>query len=402
MTGKILRFALALFGCLLVAAPGQVRVTKSMSDVSLMNMAGFAAAPGGAPALFRQVLEEDLVRSGWFSMVAGRAEFSLQGEAVLNGTTLSVRCEVYNTDTRARLLAKSYQNPEPETRRLAHKAADDIILALTGRKGMASARLLLVGNRTGTKEIYICDADGRNLRQLTRDQTISLAPKWAHDGEHFLYTSFRAQFPDVYRVNLGSGDRRCIARYPGLNMSAAMSPDGREAALILSKDGNPDLYVMELKTGRLTRLTNTPRAAEASPTWSPDGRQIAFVSDRAGSPQIYVMDRSGGEARRLTSRGSQNVDPDWGANGYICYSSFLDRQYQIYVMNPATMDIKRVTPEDADYEDPSWAPDGRHIACVRTVRYQSRIFIVDTLGGSAVSLALEAEKGDWFAPDWSK
>lgn len=392
-----------VFFSFLSVAPAQVRVTKAMNEVSSLDISPFVGRSGGAPAVFRQTLEADLKASGWFSLAGGgRAEFSLLGEAALVRTSLEVRCEAYNVASREKLLGKTYQTTDREARRLAHKVADDIILALTGRKGMASTRILLVGNRTGKKEVYLCDADGQNLRQLTRDNTISMAPKWSPDGSRFVYTSFRSHFPDVYLVNLNTGDRQCIANYPGLNTSAAFSPDGREVALILSKDGNPDLYVKDLDGGGLTRLTSTRRAAEASPAWSPDGQQIAFVSDRSGSPQLYVMDRSGGEPRRLTSRGSQNVDPDWGANGYIVYCSYIGRIYQVFVMNPATLELKQVTREDADYEDPSWAPDGRHIVCARTANYRSRIFMIDTLGGSLIPLLPDSEKGDWVAPNWSK
>ncbi|MDO9541311.1 MAG: DPP IV N-terminal domain-containing protein [Kiritimatiellia bacterium] len=392
-----------VFFNVLSVAPAQVRVTKAMSEVSTLDISRFVGRSDGAPAVFRQTLEADLEASGWFNLAgSGRAEFSLIGEAALSRTGLEVRCEAYNVANREKLLGKTYKTTEHETRQLAHQVADEIVLALTGRKGIASTRILLVGNRTGKKEVYLCDADGHNLRQLTHDNTISMAPKWSWDGSRFVYTSFRSRFPDVYLVNLNTGDRKCIANYPGLNSSAAFAPDGRAVALILSKDGNPDLYIKDLSRGGLTRLTSTSRAAEASPAWSPDGRQIVFVSDRSGSPQLYVMDRSGGEPRRLTSRGSQNVDPDWGANGYIAYCSYIGGRYQIFVMNPATMDFKQVTREDADYEDPSWAPDGRHIVCTRTVNYRSRIFVIDTMGGSLIPLLPDSEKGDWVAPDWSK
>jgi TolB protein len=395
--------ALVFFSFLFVVpAPAQVRVIKAMNEVSALDISRFIGQSDGAPAVFRQTLEADLKASGWFSLTGGdRAEFSLLGEAALAGASLEVRCEAYNVASREKLLGKTYKTTDREARRLAHKVADNIILALTGRQGMASTRILLIGNRTGKKEVYLCDADGQNLRQLTRDNTISMAPKWSPDGSRFVYTSFRSKFPDVYLVNLDTGDRKCIANYPGLNASAAFSPDGREVALILSKDGNPDLYIKDMDGGDLTRLTSTRRAAEASPAWSPDGRQIVFVSDRSGTPQLYVMDRSGGEPRRLTSRGSQNVDPDWGANGYIAYCSYIG-SYQIFVMNPATMEFKQVTREDANYEDPSWAPDGRHIVCTRTTNYRSRIFMIDTLGGSLIPLLPDSERGDWVAPNWSK
>ncbi|MDP2989209.1 MAG: DPP IV N-terminal domain-containing protein [Kiritimatiellota bacterium] len=395
--------AFLVFFSVLSVAPAQVRVTKAMNEVSSLDIAQFVGQSGGAPTVFRQTLEADLKASGWFNLAGGgRAEFSLLGEAAMSGASLEVRCEAYNVASREKLLGKTYKTTDREARRLAHKVADDIVLALTGQKGMASTRILLIGNRTGKKEVYLCDADGQNLRQLTRDNTISMAPKWSPDGSRFVYTSFRSQFPDVYLVNLNTGDRKCIANYPGLNASAAFSADGSEVALILSKDGNPDLYVKDLAGGALTRLTSTRRAAEASPAWSPDGRQIVFVSDRSGTPQLYVMDRSGGEPRRLTSRGSQNVDPDWGANGYIAYCSYIGGSYQIFVMNPATMEFKQVTREDANYEDPSWAPDGRHIVCTRTVNYRSRIFMIDTLGGSLIPLLPDSERGDWVAPNWSK
>ena len=395
--------SILIFFSVLSVAPAQVRVKKGMNEVSSLDISQFVGQSGGVPAAFRQTLETDLKASGWFSLVGGgRAEFTLIGEAMLAGDCLEVRCDAYNVASREKLLGKTYKTSDREVRQLAHQVADDIVLALTGRKGMAATRMLLVGNRTGAKEVYLCDADGRNLRQLTRDKTISMSPKWSPDGSRFVYTSFRSRFPDVYLVTLNTGDRKCIANYPGLNSSAAFSPDGSAMALILSKDGNPDLYVKNLGGGGLTRLTSTRRAAEASPAWSPDGSQIAFVSDRSGTPQLYVMDRAGGEPRRLTSRGSQNVDPDWGANGYIAYCSYVGGSYQIFVMNPATMEIKQVTREDANYEDPSWAPDGRHIVCTRTVNYRSRIFVVDTLGGSLIPLLPDLERGDWVAPGCSQ
>lgn len=395
--------SILVFFSVLSVAPAQVRVKKGGNEVASLDISRFVGQSGGVPATFRQTLEADLKASGWFSLVGGgHAEFTLIGEAILAGDSLEVRCEAYNVASREKLLGKTCKAPDREARQLAHQVADEIVTALTGRKGMAATRLLLIGNRTGAKEVYLCDADGRNLRQLTRDKTISMAPKWSPDGSRFVYTSFRSRFPDVYLVALNTGDRKCIANYPGLNASAAFSPDGSAVALILSKDGNPDLYIKQLAGGGLTRLTNTRRAAEASPAWSPDGSQIVFVSDRSGTPQLYVMDRSGGEPRRLTSRGSQNVDPDWGANGYIAYCSYVGGSYQIFVMNPATMEIKQVTREDANYEDPSWAPDGRHIACTRTANYRARIFIVDTLGGSLIPLFPESERGDWVAPNWSQ
>jgi len=399
--------ALILFSFSLLTAcldcPAQVRVTKTLNEVSFLDLSGFKSGADNASVSFRRTLESDLTRSGWFNLSGGaRAEFTVIGDVQPDGARIAVRCEAYNTMTRERCFSKTYRGEEREARALAHRVADDLIFAMTGQPGMAASKIVMVGNRTGKKELYICDADGAGLRQLTRDNAISLAPRWSPDSRQVVYTSYyRTQFPDVFLITLANGERRCLADFPGLNSSAAFAPDGSELALILSKDGNPDLFVMNINGDRLTRLTYTKRAAEASPSWSSDGKEIVFVSDSSGTPQLFIIGRSGGEPRRIAVGGAQNVDPDWGANGYIVYSSLIGGQFQLFVFNPATGETRQISRDDANYEDPTWAPDGRHIFCVRRQNYHSRIFIVDTLSSSCINLMAESEKGDWLSPDCS-
>lgn len=403
LRGKLSLFLVLLLAACL-AAYGQVRVTKALSEVSFLDLSGFKSGADRASAGFRQTLEADLTRSGWFNLSGqARPEFTVIGSVEMDGTRLVIRCEAYNTMTRERCLSKTYKGGEQEARSLAHRVADDLVFALTGQPGMATSKIVMAGNRTGKKELYICDADGLGLRRLTRDNAISLAPRWSPDSRQIIYTSYyRTHFPEVFLIDLESGARRCLADFPGLNASAVFAPDGRELAIILSKDGNPDLFIMNINGDRLTRLTHTRRAAEASPSWSPDGKQIVYVSDSSGTPQLYIIGREGGEPRRIAVGGSQNVDPDWGANGYIVYSSLIGGQFQLYVFNPATDEARQISRDDASYEDPAWAPDGRHIFCVRKQNYNSRIFIVDTLSPSCINLLQqESMKGDWFAPDCS-
>ncbi len=384
------------------SAPAQVRVTKSMAAASLLDISGLKRVESDAVNLFYRTLEEDLKRSGWFEIITtGRAEFTVIGTIQQAGNNLTARCEAYEIHTRQRYLTKSYQMLHQNARQMAHLVADDIILALTGHPGMSAAKIIMVGKKAGHKELYICDSDGANLRQLTRDNTLSLSPKWSPDAKQFVYTSYRSGFPDVYMVTLASGDRRKVSAYPGLNACGAISPDGRDLALILSKDGNPELYIKNLATGRLTRLTHTKRAAEASPAWSPDGKQIVYVSDAAGSPQLYLLSRGGGNPKRITSHGSENVDPDWGSHGLITYASRVDGKYRICVLNPEGLDFKSISSGQGDFEDPSWAPDGRHIVCTHAYNYSTRLLILDTMSPSCVTLQPDSESISWFAPAWS-
>ena len=397
-----MRFCMAVAVALMWAIPisAQVRVVKSGNEKMRLDWVGFEAHGEGASQVFVQTLQRDLIRSGYFAQVEpGQGDVVLKGTVELEGENLRAECTVLGAMTQKVYLNRRFTALAKKPREFAHKVSDAIVEAVTGKKGMASARLVMVGTRSGKKELYLAASDGRDLMQLTRDGTISVAPHWGPDSR-IAYTSFLKGYPDVYLIDVETGRRDRISNSTGLNTSADLSPDGREIALILSKDGNPELYIKNLSSGELTRVTKTRKAAEASPSWSPDGQTIVYVSDQAGRPHLYTISRNGGRPKRLTSRGSENVSPDWGQNGKIAYCTRFGDRYQIVVLDLATRESKTLATHDrADYEDPSWAPDGRHIACSRTQDYKSKVYILDTLGDRPI--ALTDYEGDWYSPSWS-
>ncbi|MGD9782203.1 MAG: hypothetical protein AB7V14_08640 [Kiritimatiellia bacterium] len=379
------------------SASAQVVVSKSAADKVGVNLSGIQVSGGAATAAF-QTLENNLDRSGWMGVAApGAAAIFVQGTLSESGGQVSFSCTA--TDAAGRTyLSATYAQPVAQAVYLAHQAANDIVVKTTGKPTYFLARLAMIGAKAGAKELYLADSSAQLIHQVTQDR-LALKPRWSPDNRFISYTSYLMKFPDVYTIDVASGARNRAAFYPGVNSGGAIAPDGRSMALILSKDGNPDLYVKDLPTGRLTRLTNTPRATEGSPSWSPDGSRIVYVSDLPGSPQLYVVSRSGGAPERLTYRGSQNAAPDWGANGLIAYQTLVGGKFQIAVMDPASKQEKHVTPFDAAYEDPSWAPDGRHLAAARSVNYSYSVYLLDSMGDKPVALT---RSGDWTAPAWSR
>lgn len=382
-----------------VAQNADIRIAKGSGktglDFSTLQVAGDAASRE-----FAQVLQTDLLRSGWLEKGTGPgADYALVGTVQSDGASVRAAFQLVQRSTRTVLLNQPYTGQGAGVRGAAHRAADDIVYAITGRKGFASAKLLMVGNRSGHKELYMADSDGRGLYPLTADKTVSMAPRWSRDGQQIFYTSFLKKFPAIYRIDLASRKRTRVSNFAGLNTGGAISPDGRDMAVILSKDGNPDLYIMRLSDGSLTRITSTPRAVEASPCWSPDGRQIVYVSDQSGTPNLFIVSRGGGQPRQITSRGRQNVSPDWGPQGDIVFSSLIGGKFQVCVVNPQTLEIRQVTSDHADHEDPTWAPNGRHIACAKTQQYKSKVYLIDTMGDPPILLT--DYEGDWYSPKWS-
>ncbi len=390
--------ALSLLFFTAVFAGAQVVVSKEGSVKCLLDISAFQSSGGNDEVTFLQTLEDDLKRSGWFSVTRhGKGSYTVQGTCRQGGGGLNVRCQVNNVMGGTVLMSKAYDGNQPA--KLAHNVADDIVWAIKKVKGMASARIALVGNRGGKKNIYVCDSNGANMLQITHDNVICRFPEWSPDSSKLVYTAYISGYPDVYLINMVSYERRRIAAYPGLNAGASFSPDGGRIAVILSKDGNPDLFIMGAAGGGLIKITRTPYAAESSPSWSPDGNRIVFVSDKGGSPQLYIVGSGGGEAKRVTWQGKENVAPDWGPDGRIAYTSRREGKYHVCLFDPAAGKETQLTFDWADYEDPSWAPDGRHIACSKTVNYHSDLYILDTLGDPPIRLT--TIQGEWYSPAWS-
>jgi TolB protein len=382
------------------ATAQDITVVKSGAKKSVIDISGLGGAAGPAGREFLQVLDRDLERSGWFRTARDGAAIRMDGTCSEAQGELAVLCGLRNMETgRTYFRSQSFRGDAKSARRVAHEVCDAIVLAVTGQPGIASTRIVMVGAQGAKKDLYLCDADGYNLARLTGQGAVCLGPSWWPGGRSLTYTSFHGGFPDVYRIDLASGRRERIVDFPGLNLGADVSPDGRLIALTLSKDGNPDLYVINIASKRLMRLTRTRHAAEASPSWSPDGRRIVFVSDKSGTPQLYVTGLDGAGERRLTVRGSENVSPDWGPGDRIAYSSKREGRYHICILDPDSDFQQQLTSGGADHEDPSWAPDSRHIVYSKTAAYHSDLYVLDTLGDP--ELRLTTIQGDWYSPAWS-
>ena len=174
------------------------------------------------------------------------------------------------------------------------------------------------------------------------------------------------------------------------------------AAIILSFQGNPELYTIELASGVWTRLTKTPNASEGCPSWSPDGREMVYVSDETRHPQLYVINVATKAVRRLTSRGSQNVDPDWGKDGRITYVTKQRDGAHVAVLSPAEGDkTARFVTAAGNWEHPSWSRDGRNLVA----SCDKALYVVDTLVvGEQLNapIRLFTADGRWIEPCWSK
>ena len=288
---------LTALGISLSAFSAEVVVSDVTSRAIPINVSGYS---GDA----KSVLEFDLYVAGFDLVAAAQAQYSLNGKsgAGLEGVLADV-------NNKATLFNRSYPGGSPRAQ--AHALADDVVQAITGRKGVSRTKLVFKVQKDRISEVYASDFDGANPVQLTADGSIVAAPAWRPGRKSIVYTSYRAGNADIFSQDLTSGNRKALVRFSGSNISPAPSPDGSKLAMILSKAGSPDLWVSDAEGGNPRRLTTTV-ADESSPCWSPDGATLCVVSRESGFPQLYTVPAGGGTMRRLTTAGVRNTtEPDW-------------------------------------------------------------------------------------------
>lgn len=345
-----------------------------------------------------RLLSKDLANCGWFDMVrSGVANYIVSGNASGN----SVQLELAN-GAGARITTVTATGTNPET--ASKRAVDALLNYLYRIPGICSSRIIFVA-QTGPfqKEIYMCDYDGTNVTQLTRNGGLSLDPLWVPGGRSIVYSFVGRTYSTLIEQAVNAKRNRRLARFTGLNAGGRISPDGEKVALILSKDNQVDLYVRSVNGTELRRLTND-RAVEASPSWSPDGKYICYVSDAGtGRPRLHIIPANGGFAKRVPGAlGSESVSPSWSKDGKIAYAAKLGN-YTVAVIDPSGKTPARRTKQQygplnlgkGDWESPSWAPDNRHVVCSRDYG----IYIVDTWKGTARQIL--GGKSKLSLPDWS-
>ena len=194
------------------------------------------------------------------------ASFLLTADVSTALDQLQVTVHLLDLNSRSTILGHFYKGNADSWREMAHQMSDEIVEALTGKPGIAHTHIAFSNDQTTHKEIYLVDYDGQNLRRLTWDHSIDILPRFTPDGKQIVYTSYKNGNPDLFILDLKPGSRpRSFSSYQGLNIAGGFSPNGDKLLMTLSRGKNPNVYIKNLVNGHLTQLTND-RGADSSPT----------------------------------------------------------------------------------------------------------------------------------------
>jgi TolB protein len=333
-----------------------------------------------------------------------KSDFITVGKLMPEGDRFAAQFELYNVLTGQRLAGQRLTASADSLRALSHRIADIIFEQLTGIRGAFSTRIAFIAvDGTPPQQRYkliISDADGENQKVIASSTEPLMSPAWSPDGQSLAYVSFETKASAIYVQALRSGERRRVSARAGINGAPSWSPDGSMLAITLSrKDGDVDVYTLNLSSQVLTRMTFDP-GIDTEPTWSEDGKKLYFNSDRAGGPQIYEVDVSNpNRATRVTFEGGYNARPRLSPDGKQLAVVYLDKgNFRIATVDLASKAVQVLSQGRQD-ESPSFAPNGATLIYATQDRGRGVLATVSIDG--RVQQRIAATTGDVREPVWA-
>jgi Tol biopolymer transport system component/outer membrane protein OmpA-like peptidoglycan-associated protein len=233
---------------------------------------------------------------------------------------------------------------------------------------------------------------------VTVGSGMDIDPAWSPDGSRIAFQSDRDGDPDVYVMNADGSDVRQLTNSPGFDGAPSWSPDGTRIAFASERTGNSDVFVMGADGSGQTPITQTP-GFDSRPAWSPDGSRIAFESDRDGNIEMYAAAPDGSGPTRLTTYPEFDGWANWLASGAgLAIGRDVNGNGDVVILSPDGRSAVNLTnsPGVADSR-PAPAPDGSRIAYASKVGGVFQIFTMAP-DGSGVRQVTTGPQCDF--PDW--
>jgi eukaryotic-like serine/threonine-protein kinase len=227
--------------------------------------------------------------------------------------------------------------------------------------GAALAAALAIGLREPAAKGAEVDASRPfALRRLTELPGAELQPTLSPDGRMLVYASALSGNLDLYLLRVG-GDRAIpLTTDPADDSRAAFSPDGERIAFRSERDGG-GLFVMGATGESVRRVTD----AGFDPSWSPDGRRLAYATEwvadpvsRDGNSELWIVEvDTGRKTRRFAG---DAVQPVWSRRGgRIAFWANTQGQRDLWTIAAEGGEPVAVTRDAATDWSPEWSPDGR-------------------------------------------
>jgi len=366
------------------------------------------------------IIKNDLTLSGFFKVISQSAYLdfgtglsvdsinfaqwtTIEAGAVVKGSIrkiegkYSIQLKLFDPYTPELLVGKQYVTDKKGVRSVAHRFSDEIMEALTGKRGIFNTKIAYSAvTSRNNKAVYIMDVDGEENYRVTRGNTLDIGPSWSPGGGALTYASYQKGTPEIFTVDLGSGSTKQITKNRNTNITPAYYVDGKTIFYASSLGLSTELFSAGSSGGKTKQITDVG-GINIAPRFSKDGGTMVYSSTRAGRLHVYAQPTGGGDARRLTFVGTHNDSPDISPDSSkIVFCGQDTGTFDIFIMNSDGTNIQRLTIDSGSNEHPRWSPDGRYIVFSSTRDGGSAVYMMRADGSNQVKIS----KGNGSLPDW--
>jgi Tol biopolymer transport system component len=198
--------------------------------------------------------------------------------------------------------------------------------------------------RIGTgADVWLIDADGKNLTQVTTNPAADNVPNWFPQGDRLEFESDRNGYLTPWSINLASGKETLLYDVgPGVDY-IRMSRDGKHIAFNSRKGGTINVWTASLDGGQPKQLT-FDKEMMGFPCWSPDGKYLAFEMKRGDDQYLAIIPSEGGTPEQLVTDHGLSWSHDWSPDGdKIAFAGQRDGVWNIYWVSRTTKEKKQLT-----------------------------------------------------------
>lgn len=220
----------------------------------------------------------------------------------------------------------------------------------------------------GSVFLYVMDADGSNVRRLIGEPGGDVSPKWSPDGKCIAFSrsgSLAVANADGSNVQIILDPQPATDAEPckAGSFVGGWSPDGQRItyySAVLRSGGDNSFWVcaMDYDGSNIEVLVEEPLdALHAEPAWSPDGRYITFRDDRDGNYEVYLLDLETGEEINVTDHPGGDIEPAWSPDGeWLVFGSMREGSpnFDIYIIRRDGSDLRRLTDQPGKESYPAW------------------------------------------------
>ena len=227
-------------------------------------------------------------------------------------------------------------------------------------------RIVFVSGRDDPgDDIWVCNLDGSNLVQLTKNVASAWDPCWSPDGTKIVFArQWPYQDTDILIMDADGSGTRALTANNDMDSCPSFSPDGRRIAFDSDSSGNSEIWLMFADGSGVWNLTQDP-AWDAEPDWSPlaYAPSIFFVSDRGATDDIYSIDPDlpGAPVLRVSTGANERAPSHHPFQERLAFYALVGTTDDVFVTGPGYTAPRNLSATPEDQEDVAWSTDGRHV-----------------------------------------